>query len=610
MKNMLHTFKTNAFMFFYIWRQKCGKPYILLKFVLALFSAVFPVVVSVLPGLIINELLAGEVTRRLILYIVLLLMIPLMNSLLNTAIDKLLFSLTEKLTLANLREFYHHVTQMDYETLENPEILDKKQRATDILGNNFVVVDYICNLFSSLLKLALISTIIIALNPFIILLVVLVIFVNSVITKRHDQKKHELEKRVQSQERLQWGVNFMLDMFEYAKEVRLFKIGDFLIDKLINSEKNINREKRKIVKSKSAATSLHAVLSFLNQSVLYIYLVYMVICKGLSIGSMTIFLSAADQFSSALSAVSGSYLKLTANALKISDYQEFISIPQKQFSAGSRTPEFSKNSTIEFRNVSFKYPGSERYALKDVNIVISGEEKLCIVGPNGAGKSTFIKLLTRLYFPSEGEILLNGININEYDYDKYQRLFSPVFQDFSKYYLTLGENVVLADTYDSVRLDAVSESSGISRLVESLPKGYETQVDKWIDKEGFEPSGGEGQRIAIARALYHGGEIFLLDEPTAALDPMAEYEIYTQFHNMITDKCAVLITHRLSAVQLADKVAVFENGSIAEYGTHSELYAEGGIYTEMFNKQAQFYRDNPLGGSAPEADLPDGDDEA
>lgn len=151
----------------------------------------------------------------------------------------------------------------------------------------------------------------------------------------------------------------------------------------------------------------------------------------------------------------------------------------------------------------------------------------------------------------------------------------------------------MADKYNKARLDKVCKDSGIESLVEKLPKGYDTQVDKWIDEEGFEPSGGENQRIAIARACYHGGDIFLLDEPTAALDPMAEYEIYNQFNNMITDKCAILITHRLSAVQLADKVAVFDDGHVAEYGTHAKLYAKGGIYTEMFDKQARFYRDKP-----------------
>ena len=169
-----------------------------------------------------------------------------------------------------------------------------------------------------------------------------------------------------------------------------------------------------------------------------------------------------------------------------------------------------------------------------------------------------------------------------------------MFQDFVRYYFTLGENIVLANGFNRELLDEVSKKAGLESLVNKLPKGYQTQVDKWIDEEGFEPSGGEDQRIAIARAVYHGGEVFLLDEPTAALDPIAEHEIYTKFNEMITDKAAVLITHRLSAVQLADRVAVFDEGSLVEYGTHKQLYDKGGIYTEMFNKQAKFYREEEL----------------
>ena len=172
-------------------------------------------------------------------------------------------------------------------------------------------------------------------------------------------------------------------------------------------------------------------------------------------------------------------------------------------------------------------------------------------------------------------------------------LFTAVFQDSKEFNLTFAENIAFTKDYDARRLDAVCKSSGIFKLIQTLPKKYNTQIGKWIDPDGINLSGGELQRMLIARAVYRGGIIYLLDEPTAALDPMAEYEIYTQFTDMINDNCAVLITHRLSAVQLADKVAVFDDGRVAEYGTHSELYAKGGIYTEMFDKQAKFYRDEP-----------------
>lgn len=281
--------------------------------------------------------------------------------------------------------------------------------------------------------------------------------------------------------------------------MRLFNIKEFLINKLIDSEKSINMEKWEIANEQNKSDFLHTVLNFINQLILYVYLIYKVIWKNMPIGNLTIYLSAAGQFSNSLSSVVQFYLNLSVNALKIDDYHKFINIPQKQYLSGNKIPVFNEKSVIEFRNVSFKYPGSERYALKNINIMLHGNEKLCIVGMNGAGKTTFIKLLTRLYFPTDGKIFLNGVNINEYDYEKYQRMFAPVFQGFSKIYMTLGENIVLADTYDRNKLDTVCMASGIDALVKKLPKGYDTQVDKWIDEEGFEPSGGENQRIAIAR---------------------------------------------------------------------------------------------------------------
>ena len=201
-------------------------------------------------------------------------------------------------------------------------------------------------------------------------------------------------------------------------------------------------------------------------------------------------------------------------------------------------------------------------------------------------------MLTRLYSPESGGIYLNGTNIQEYDYEKYQSLFAPVFQDYAQYMMSIKENIILNSDYSYDRFESVCNESELTQFLNHLINGAETQLGKDIDENGIEPSGGEGQKIAIARARYHGGNVFLLDEPTAALDPLAEYEIYKQFSNMIEDKCAVLITHRLSAVQLSDRVVVFENGNVVEYGTHKELYDKGGIYTEMFDKQAQFYNND------------------
>ena len=400
-------------------------------------------------------------------------------------------------------------------------------------------------------------------------------------------------KEISEADRYQSSANYMLYMVMYAKEIRLFHLKTFLINHYEKFAKKYNSLKLKRHTVGMAPGIYASVLNFFQQVIIYVYLFISVLKYELPVGNMTIYLTAVGQLSSALNAISDSYLSLSKASLNVQETMDFMNMPLTQHCAGNETPIFDSSSILEFKNVSFKYPGSDNYAIKNMNITVHGNEKLCIVGANGSGKSTFIKLLARLYWPTEGEILLNGINIYNYNFEEYQRLFSPVFQDFCGYFMTLKDNIVLNEEYDIERLDKICYDIGLMNLINKLPKGYETQIGKWIDDEGIQPSGGEFQKIAIARAIYHNAPIFLLDEPTAALDPLIEYEIYKQFNEMITDKAAIIITHRLSAVHLADKVAVFDEGKLIEYGTHKELYANGGKYQEMFDKQAQFYRDEP-----------------
>lgn len=558
---------------------------------LTALNAAMSVVYTVFPGLIITELTNEKSLFKIALWIGILVSSPLisvtLNALLNTYMSRISMYLRIKLETS----FYRHLALMDYETLENPDIQTMKERAAETLGGSLSITNLFMGLIGNVVSLLAISTIVTSLNPIILVLIIITIYINSLITKWLNKKQFVYNQEISKQDRKLWGFSYMLENFYFAKELRLFNINDFLMNKVIGNYKETDDIKIELLKKQNKAGILSSIIQAVEKAALYAYLIWLVIKKGLGIGHMTIYLNASSQFSSGLSSVVGSYLQLSAQSLNVQELIEFLNIPMRQLDSGKLHPIFDNNSTIVFKDVSFKYPGSSNYALEHLNITINCGKTLCIVGENGSGKSTFIKLLTRLYFPTEGEILLNGININEYDYFEYQRLFSPVFQDFCQFFLTLGENITLSTTADLEKLNDVCSQSGLIKLANKLPKGYDTQVDKWIDEEGFQPSGGEGQRIAIARALYHGGEIFILDEPTAALDPNAEYEIYTQFNRMIENKCAILITHRLSAVQLSDTVAVFDKGHVAEYGTHKELYMKNGIYTEMFNKQAQFYRD-------------------
>lgn len=248
--------------------------------------------------------------------------------------------------------------------------------------------------------------------------------------------------------------------------------------------------------------------------------------------------------------------------------------------------------TIEFKDVSFRYPQSNQYALRHFSITLKIGEKLAIVGMNGSGKTTMIKLLCRLYDPDEGEILLNGVDIKKFKHDEYSRLFAVVFQDYQLFSFSLGENVAVSEKYDIEKVKRCLEAAGFGERLSKLEKGVDTYLYKDYEDDGVEISGGEAQKIAIARAIYKDAPFVLLDEPTAALDPLSEYEIYTSFDKIIGSKTAIYISHRLASCRFCEKIAVFHKGSLVQTGTHEELLKDTeGKYYEMWNAQAQYYTD-------------------
>lgn len=272
-------------------------------------------------------------------------------------------------------------------------------------------------------------------------------------------------------------------------------------------------------------------------------------------------------------------------------YFSYFDIPNNMYQ-GSLTVEKRDDNEydIEFRDVSFRYPNTDCYALRHINLKFRIGEKLAIVGMNGSGKTTFIKLLCRLYDPTEGEILLNGVNIRKYDYDEYMSIFSVVFQDFRLFSFQLGQVVASGDAFDPARAKECLEKANFGDRLRSLPDGLRTYLYKNYDEHGVEVSGGEAQKIALARALYKDAPFILLDEPTAALDPVSEYEVYSNFNAISGDKTAVYISHRLASCRFCDKIAVFNDGRVVQTGTHEQLLAdENGKYAELWNAQAQYY---------------------
>lgn len=278
----------------------------------------------------------------------------------------------------------------------------------------------------------------------------------------------------------------------------------------------------------------------------------------------------------------------TAEMCPLAQYYFDITGTQSKMKYGNSDLSDNKYD-IEFKNVSFKYPGSQTYALRNINLKINSGEKLAVVGRNGSGKTTFIKLMCRLYDVTDGEILINGKNISQYSRESLMKLYSVVFQDFSLFSLTVAENVAVSDTPDTDRLYACLKEADILPRIMKMEKRENTVVYKDTDKNGVEISGGEAQKLALARALYKNAPIVVLDEPTAALDPIAENEIYKKFNSFVSGKTAIYISHRLSSCVFCNRIAVFDNSRLVQTGTHEELLNEDGKYSELWHAQAEYY---------------------
>ena len=336
---------------------------------------------------------------------------------------------------------------------------------------------------------------------------------------------------------------------------------------------------------------LSVAMSAILSGVVYVFVCLKALGGAFGVGSVTQYVSAVTKLTGNLSMLLQTIGHMRTNATFLKTTYEFLDIPNSMYQGSLTTEKRSdRQYEVEFKDVSFKYPGSDLWALRHVNMKFKVGKRLAIVGENGSGKTTFIKLLCRLYDPQEGQILLNGIDIRKYRYDDYMNIFSVVFQDFQLICQPLGANVAGSMEYDRYRVKKALIDAGFGDRLNSLDKGLDTMLYKDLSEDGVDVSGGEAQKIAIARALYKDAPFIILDEPTAALDPIAEAEIYSKFDEIAGDKTAIYISHRLSSCKFCDEIAVFHEGAVIQQGTHAELVADAnGKYHELWNAQAQYY---------------------
>ena len=380
--------------------------------------------------------------------------------------------------------------------------------------------------------------------------------------------------------------------YRRGKDVRIFHARQTLLDRFLSLNETLANLWEKSETSLRAMSASSVLLSRLFNLLVYLFVGLKALCNAFGVGSLLKYTGTVAQFGDGVTLLVQTVREIVQNIPYIEDYFSYQDMPNRTADAVLPvTPQIRENYVFEFRHVTFTYPGASSPSLSDLCCRFQKGEKIAVVGRNGSGKSTFIKLLCRLYDPQEGEILLNGVDIRQYRYEDYLEFFSTVFQDYCIFAFTLGENVAAESDYSREKAVLALENAGFGPRLSTLEDGLDTQLFKNFSEDGVELSGGESQKVAIARCLYKDAPHAILDEPTAALDPLAESDIYQRMNRFVQEKGAVYISHRLSSCRFCHRILVFEEGRLEEEGSHEQLLAAKGLYFRLWNAQAQYYQE-------------------
>lgn len=579
--------------------------------VVAIVMAVMPFVNIWFTSKIIDLLDMGAGMKELFLYIGLAVGINLVLFFFNYFLGDMYYMYRSLMYNKELQSIASKLFKIEYQKLEDgdfKEIVHKLSEAQDRVFSSFVQFSWMLRDFISGMITLIISVIIVIplfkigftktgdtyfekpvflLTIFGAIAVMVVIIL--IVAMRMNRMWFKASDEYSRLDRIFYYFLNMFSDYNTGKEIRLYKEQNLIehaaTDKLLtDGEKVLKKASFNSAKSSSFVAILGAIVGF------GIYLFIGV--KGLyglfGIGSLVLYCGSFMQIIGGIMKMAATFGK-TEEMVPLVNYYFNIINTKDEMTYGSKELDSDKFE-IEFKNVSFRYPGAENYSLKNINLKIKNGEHLAVVGRNGSGKTTFIKLMCRLYDATEGEILINGINIKEYTKQSIMKLYSVVFQDFQMFSLPLCENVSGGESYDREKLFYCLEKSNVKDRVLSMSDKEKTYLYKNIDKSGVEISGGEAQKLALSRALYKDAPVVILDEPTAALDPIAEHEIYSRFNSFVQNKTAIYISHRLSSCVFCSRIVVFHSAELVESGTHAQLLEQNATYSELWNAQAQYYK--------------------
>ena len=558
-----------------------------------------------LPSLVVSEITNGQTLNHSLLSIGIVMLLIMLGYIIiqalghirNSTLGIYRYKMTDLVTRKQLSMFYQTYEQKKVRDLANrasnaTQMWDSVQPLTDIVYNGFGMLENLLGyiLFGSVISFA---------SPWLVPILTVAPIVNILSVKAYNKWEYAHRSKMTDLNQKLGHVEELPDDFAAAKDIRIYSMASWLRECYRDLSDQRSKWDRNVVKKSFLSRIADLVVILIRDGGAYALLIHMFYSGKIGIDEFVLYFAAISSFASWVGGIISCWNKANTVSLKLCDFRDFVDYPEYDGSGIAKAADHMNTvPEIEFKNVSFRYDGAEQDTIHDLSLKIKSGEKLALVGLNGAGKTTLVKLLCGLYRPTSGEIFFNSIPLSDFKREDYYKLISPVFQEIRTAFFSLAETVSGKSTSetDLEKAETCMRQAGLGAKIDALPDGIHTKLNKKVHENGTELSGGEAQKLMLARALYKDAPLLILDEPTAALDPIAESKIYNEFNVMAKNKTSLFISHRLASTSFCDRIILLENGNITEEGTHQELMGANGTYKGLFDIQSCWYKEDMEGG--------------